>query len=262
MIADYHTHPQGHRLQRYDMELLKPWAERALAQGIREIAFTDHDRYCDGVALEAVDQLAEAYPQVRFLKGIELDNDPVTGERGRRWVEEHWEELDYVLGSIHYLPGEAVMFDSLEGASQFDRHGVERAYELYVAELEKMMAYGAVDCFSHLDLVKIHGHRVSEEVNQKLFVPLLERIAKAGKSIEINTAGWRKPVGECYPSLELIREAVKLGVTITISSDAHSYAQLGEGYERLREVLQAAGVKEIALYQRHQRRLTAWDRET
>jgi histidinol-phosphatase (PHP family) len=256
MIADYHTHPQAHRLQPYSLDLLRPWAERCVKLGIKEIAFTDHDRYCQAVNLDVVEQLREVYPAVCFLKGIELDNDPVSSEAGKHWVEKNWSQLDFVLASVHYLPGEERMFDASGEEGQFEKHGIAQAYELYVKELEKMLQYGAVDCFSHLDLIKIYGHRIDDSETLQLFVPLLEKIAKAGKSIEINTAGWRKPVAEQYPAVPLLREAVRLGVTITISSDAHSYAQVAEGYDRLGEVLQAAGIREIALYEKHEKRLT------
>src|SRR5439155_1741940 len=29
LFSDYHTHPQGHRVQRYTQELLQPWADSA-----------------------------------------------------------------------------------------------------------------------------------------------------------------------------------------------------------------------------------------
>jgi histidinol-phosphatase (PHP family) len=256
MPVDYHTHPQAHRLQPYSLDLLRPWAEWCVKLGIKEIAFTDHDRYCQAVDFNVVERLSELYPTVRFLKGIELDNDPVTSEAGKHWIEKKWNQLDFVLASVHYLPGEASMFDATGEESQLEKHGIAQAYELYIQQLDAMLSYGAVDCFSHLDLIKIHGHCIDEAQTLKLFVPLLEKIAKAGKSIEINTAGWRKPVAEQYPGLSLLKEAVKLGISITISSDAHSYAQIAEDYHRLRDVLAAASIQEIALYQNHQKRLT------
>ena len=35
---------------------------------------------------------------MKFLAGIELDNDPETGAAGRAWVEKNWDRLDFVLG--------------------------------------------------------------------------------------------------------------------------------------------------------------------
>ena len=113
LFSDYHTHPQGHRVQPYTRELLQPWVNSARARGLTDIAFTDHDRYCAGVDFDEIDRLREANPDVRIRAGIELDNDPLRGSDGRRWVEEHWNQLDFVLGSVHFLERDDEMFDSV-----------------------------------------------------------------------------------------------------------------------------------------------------
>jgi len=50
LFSDYHTHPQGHRVQRYMPALLQPWADSARKFALTDIAFTDHDRYHAGLA--------------------------------------------------------------------------------------------------------------------------------------------------------------------------------------------------------------------
>src|SRR3954468_22990273 len=88
--SDYHSHPQGHRVQRYSQALLQPWADHARKIGLRDIAFTDHDRYHEGVDFDEVDQLREKNPDLNIRAGIELDNDPVHSVAGRKWVERNW----------------------------------------------------------------------------------------------------------------------------------------------------------------------------
>jgi len=46
-------------------------------------------------------------------------------------------------------------------------------------------------------------------------------------SIELNSAGFRKPIGEAYPSLELLELAYEKNIPITFGSDAHSVEQGG-----------------------------------
>jgi histidinol-phosphatase (PHP family) len=48
LFSDYHSHPQGHRLQPYTQELLQPWADSARKLGLGDIALTDHYRYHAG----------------------------------------------------------------------------------------------------------------------------------------------------------------------------------------------------------------------
>src|SRR5438132_920664 len=120
LFSDYHTHPQGHRVQRYTRDLLQPWIDSARTRGLTEIAFTDHDRYFSGVDFDELDRVRETNPDVKIRAGIELDNDPQTSAAGRAWVEKHWERLDFVLGSVHYLDRADQMFDSVPaGAEQF-----------------------------------------------------------------------------------------------------------------------------------------------
>src|SRR5437868_12715269 len=89
LFADYHTHPQGHRVQRYSSQLLQPWIDAARGKGITDIAFTDHDRYHAGIDFDELDRLREKNPGIKIRAGIELDNDPKTSGRS----EEHTSEL-------------------------------------------------------------------------------------------------------------------------------------------------------------------------
>jgi histidinol-phosphatase (PHP family) len=252
--SDYHTHPQGHSVRPYSIELLQPWIDRCREREIKSVAFTDHDRYRDGIDFDAVDRLREKNPDTEILLGIELDNDPVTGKSGLHWVETHWDRLDFVLGSVHYLANASRMFDGADQAGQLQALGFESAYEQYRAQLEALIQRGHIDCLSHLDLVKIHGLAPAGYDPAQFFEPILDQIAAAGLAMEINTAGWRKPVAEQYPAEPILRAALTRQIPITISSDAHSYAQVAEDYARLEQLLERVGLERPVRFWRHQRR--------
>lgn len=251
LFSDYHTHPQAHRLQPYDSALLQPWVDSARSKGLRDLAFTDHDRYHAGVDFDAVDRLREANPDVQIRAGIELDNDPITGAAGRRWVETHWDRLDFVLGSVHYLAAEQ-MFDSAGQEGQFTGRDIDVIYADYFARIRAMAGSGVVDCLSHLDLVKIHGFRSRSPIDE-LVGETLQFVKECDLAIEISTAGWRKPVGEQYPAVEVIRLAQAAGIPFTVASDAHSHVQLAENYERLRALIEACGIREVCIFDKHHR---------
>jgi histidinol-phosphatase (PHP family) len=254
-FSDYHTHPQGHRVQPYTQELLQPWVEAARARGLSDIAFTDHDRYHAGVDFEEIARLREANPDVKIRAGIELDNDPTHSAAGRRWVETHWEELDFVLGSVHFLDRADQMFDSLpDGATQFAGRDIDSIYLDYFRRVREMAATGLVDCLAHLDLIKIHGHRPASDV-QVLAAETLDFIQSRGLAIELSTAGWRKPVAELYPSDRIIELAIAKGIPFTTASDAHSYVQLAENYERLARKMMELGIREICVFEHHRKKL-------
>ena len=250
---DYHTHPQAHSIKPYTPELLQPWADSARRNGLKQVAFTDHDRYHEGVDFDQIDKLRAANPHLKFLAGIELDNDPATGAAGRVWVEKNWDRLDFVLGSAHYLPPELEMFDQVTRKDEFAQRDLPADCATYIAELEGMINRGGIDCMSHLDLIKIHGVWKPEGGLLPYFRPLLERIKRENLAIEISTAGWRKPVGEQYPHVDLIRAAREIGIPFTLASDAHSHVQLAEFYDRLPDLLAKLGIREVASYQHHKR---------
>lgn len=257
LLSDYHTHPQGHRAQRYTRELLQPWIDSARAHRLTEIAFTDHDRFHEGVDFDEIDRLREANPDVKIRAGIELDNDPQTSGAGRLWVEKNWERLDFVLGSVHYLDRPDQMFDTVpEGAQQFAGRDIDEIYADYFARVCDIAATGLVNCLSHLDLVKIHGHRPRRTAHE-LVERTLTFAAQSGIAIELSTAGLRKPVGELYPADEIIRLALEKGIRFTTASDAHSHAQLADRYEQLAEKMKSLGVREVCVFAKHQPRAVA-----
>jgi histidinol-phosphatase (PHP family) len=206
------------------------------------------------VYFDVIDRLREINSDVEILAGIELDNDPVTGKSGLEWVETHWDRLDFVLGSVHYLADASRMFDGADQSGQLQSLGFERAYEEYRSQLDALIRRGQIDCLSHLDLIKIHGLAPDTYDPAQFFEPILQQIAAAGLAMEINTAGWRKPVGEQYPAEPILRAALALKIPITISSDAHSYAQVAEDYARLEALSERVGLEKPARFRRHQQR--------
>ena len=257
LFSDYHTHPQGHRVQRYTPALLQPWADSARKFGLTDIAFTDHDRYHAGIDFDEIDRLRERNPDLRIRAGIELDNDPIHSAAGRKWIEKHWDKLDFVLGSVHFLNRDDQMFDSVpDGTQQFEGRDVDALYADYLRRVRDIAATGLIDCLAHLDLIKIHGHRPRAEIGA-IVNETLDFIRARNLAIELSTAGWRKPVNELYPGDRIIELAIEKRIPFTIASDAHSHAQLGHNYPRLAEKMAAFGVRQISIFENHRRVMRA-----
>ncbi len=253
LFSDYHMHPQGHRVQRYTQELLQPWAESARRLGLKDIAFTDHDRYHAGIDFDEINRLRERNPDLRVRAGIELDNDPVHSPAGRKWIEKNWDKLDFVLGSVHFLERDDQMFDSVpDGAAQFGGRNIDEMYGDYFRRLRELIATGLVDSLAHLDLIKIHGHRPTSGIGT-LVDETLEFIHARNLAIELSTAGWRKPVNELYPSDSIIELAMEKGIPFTTASDAHSHVQLGENFANLANKMAEIGIRRVCIFEKHKR---------
>jgi histidinol-phosphatase (PHP family) len=176
---------------------------------------------------------------------------------GRKWVEKHWDKLDFVLGSVHFLERDDQMFDSVPaGAAQYAGRDIDVLYVDYFRRVREIAASGLVDCLAHIDLIKIHGHRPNAEVGA-LISETLDLIRSRNLAIELSTAGWRKPVNELYPGDRIIELAVEKEIPFTTASDAHSYAQLSENFERLAEKMSILGLREVCVYEKHKRQVRA-----
>jgi len=251
LFSDYHTHPQGHRVQHYTQALLQPWADWARAMHLSDIAFTDHDRYHAGIDFDEIDRLREKNPEVQIRAGIELDNDPVHSAAGSKWIERNWDKLDFVLGSVHFLDRADQMFDSVPaGAAQFEGRDIDALYADYFRRVREIAATGLVDCLAHIDLIKIHGHRPNAEIDV-LAGETLGFIRSLDLAIELSTAGWRKPVNELYPADRIIELAKKMGIPFTTASDAHSHVQLGDNFSHLAEKMSIFGIREVCVFEKH-----------
>jgi len=251
LFSDYHTHPQGHRVQRYAQGLLQPWADSARRSRLTDIAFTDHDRYHAGIDFDEIDRLRERNPDLRIRAGIELDNDPIHAAAGRKWIEKHWDKLDFVLGSVHFLDRADQMFDSVpDGAAQFEGRSIDAIYADYFRRVREIAATGLVDCLAHLDLIKIHGHRPGGEIGG-LVNETLDFIRARNLAVELSTAGWRKPVKELYPGDRIIELAIEKGIFFTTASDAHSHAQLGDEFPSLARKMANFGIRQVCVFEKH-----------
>jgi len=107
--------------------------------------------------------------------------------------------------------------------------------------------------------VKVWGDRAPrpDKDLRYFYEPAVEAFAESGVAVELSTAGLRKPVGEQYPARPYLEMILDAGCPIALSSDAHTPEQLGFRYEQVLELLDELGVKELAVFERRQRRMEA-----
>ena len=253
LSADYHNHPQAHRTDLpYSFDVLEPWALKAKELGLKDLAFTDHDRYKAGFSFEEIDKLQERHPEIKFRAGIELDNDPETSADGHKWVRENYDKLDFVLGSVHFVKD--FPFDHPHFIKEYDKYDINELYREYYKNIKEIAATGLVDSLAHLDLIKIFKFFPTEDMTE-IYDEVLSFIKEKDLSIEISTAGIRKPIAEIYPSREIVSMAKAKGITFTIAGDAHAAKDLSHNYDKLADYLKEFEITEVATYEKHQRKM-------
>ena len=208
----------------------------------REYAHDDLDDYC-GFVREETD----------LRLGIEMDFVPGREDRiasqldGRDW--------DFVVGSVHFLRDHSLDTEeySIWGAGE----SPERVWRRYFETIAESARSGLYDVIGHPDLVKVWGRAAPRPDGdlRRYYEPAVEAFADAGVAVEVSTAGWRKPVAEQYPAVPMLEMLIDAGCPLALSSDAHVPDQLGYGYERAVELLGELGVKEIAVFERRERRM-------
>lgn len=249
-LPDYHTHTSrcGHASGR-PVE----YVQAAQARGLSAIGIADHvpmlpepDPELSMGLCELADYVAEvqelkiAFPGYVLL-GVEADYRPQTISQIKAILDAH--PFDYVIGSVHHLGSWG--FDDPRQIERYSERDIDEVWIDYFELVGDAAESGLFTILGHLDVVKKFGYRPTRILESELD-RLVERIARAGVLVEINTAGLHKPVGEAYPTPDILRRLSAAGVGITFGSDAHSPEQVGRDFAHAAELAQAAGYDEFA----------------
>lgn len=269
MLADLHVHTArcGHATGS-----IQDYIDIARQRGLTEIGFSDHlplvDRDLPGLAMKSSDlggyvgelgrligrQRAEGAVdgEPAVLMGIEADYIPGTEHEVSRMLDEY--EFDVVLGSVHFLGDWP--FDHPDYRGRYEEVSSDDFWAAYFATLEEAARTGLFDVLAHPDLAKKFCVFPSRDPSE-LFESLAETAAHAGVAVEINTAGLFKPVGEIYPSRELLAACFANGVPITFGSDAHAPDEVGREFAQAVALARSVGYREAMTYEKRRPRAYA-----
>lgn len=159
------------------------------------------------------------------------------------WIEKLHGRADFhhVLGSVHYHIQEYL-------DAYFRGHWLDfqRTYFRHLAEAAET---GLYDTLSHPDLVKNlnpaewHLPRLVDDIRRAL-----DRIAKAGTAMELNTSGVNKTIPEMNPGLEILCEMQARNIPVVIGADAHNPMRTGDLFPEALETLRKAGYEEVSFF--------------
>ena len=144
------------------------------------------------------------------------------------------------MGAVHWVGGWAI--DTSECSGEFERRGVERAWEQYFGLVVEMIGSGLADVVAHVDLCKKYGHRPAREPLD-LYRRVVESAAAGGMAVEVSSQGLRNPAREVYPSPALLQMFGEAGVPITLASDGHHPEEVGWGRREVVEAARRAGYR-------------------
>jgi histidinol-phosphatase (PHP family) len=237
---------------------LRDYCQRAFEIGLFEITFTNHyelmpsrkDRMgyfmIDGEKVPSgpdavkryVEQVREVGAEffsigVKVNVGLEVGWDLRLYDRLVKELEDF--QLDFVIGSVHDIDDEPIL-ERPYGPQFYQSRPIEAWIEKYFKKCEELADSQLFNVIGHLDVYKRYGRAVYGEALANAHRPfvssLFEKLKLSGCGLEINTSGIRHGLGEYYPSIEIINEARRAGVTIAaLGSDAHAPDQLALDFE-------------------------------
>jgi histidinol-phosphatase (PHP family) len=232
---------------------VEEYAAVAAARGLKGIIVTCHCPLPDGISasvrmlpeqfdkyIERVARAREKFSgRVDVRLGLESDFYPGV----EPWLEKLHARapLHHVLGSVHtQVP---------EYRSWFFRGDWFEYQKIYFEHLAQAAETGLYDTIAHPDLVKNEAPHEWRFARIEPFIQrALDRIAKTGVAMELNTSGAYKALPEMNPGrrmLELIRAR---GIPVVLGADAHRPERVGEGYDVALRQLESLGFDEISLF--------------
>ena len=236
--------------------------ECAELSGLRGIAFTDHveidifeqgefNRWARQSYFEIIKARAAFMGKLTVFAGVELGEatyDIPTAEKLLSTLR-----YDFVIGSIHNLPGEEdFCFLDVDNTSDEE---IRNILLRYFEEERKLAEWGKVDTIGHLTyplryIVGEHGRKVDLRDYSREIEAVLRAIVHSGIALEINTSGLFQKLGTTMPAEDVIALYRSLGgELITIGSDAHYGEHLGRGICDAMALAERCGFHKLTIYQ-------------
>lgn len=209
--------------------------------------------------INEINALKEKYKdKIDVLLGMELDYFIDT--EFEHVDKNIFEQLDYIIGSIHYLgryeDGRPWTVDGayenfLDGINVSYGGDKKKAIIDYYDHLSKMVVKYRPTVIGHMDLVK------KNNINNRLFnedeawykeavCKCLDIIKSTDSAIEINTGAIaRGYMIEQYPSRWILKEINLRKIPITINSDAHSDENIACNFDEMYELAKELNIENL-----------------
>lgn len=247
--------------------------QRAMELGLKVYAITDHcecngyyeaeyygkqpssyETFGCGAAVEKSIQETRRMQEklegrLNLLCGVELGQATFDLEAAEKVAADT--RLDYIIGSMHQAPGEYDFYFLDFSKQEMD---IPKTILAYYQEVYKLCQWGKFDTLAHLTyplryIEGDYGIQVDLKESREVIGEALRLLAQKGKSLEINTSGYRQKYGRPFPTLEYLRMYRELGgEMISLGADAHRTGDVAGGISQGIELAKAAGFRYATYY--------------
>jgi histidinol-phosphatase (PHP family) len=248
LLYDTHMHTPLCRHARGEPEA---YAAAAAARNLKGIVFTCHNPLPGGYSqgarmyMEQFDEYLALVARAQSSADVEvhlgLECDVVAGMTDFLQAQIASAPFEYILGSVHP--------NIREFRDAYWQQGALAVQRIYFEQLAWVAETGLVDCLSHPDVVK---HDFPAEWDLERIMPdvcrALDRIARTGCAMELNTSGLYKQCAQMSPAPAILAEMRSRRIPVVIGSDAHSPERVGDAFDRALDALAAAGYTHTSVF--------------
>ena len=222
-------------------------------RGLKGLIVTCHAPLPDGMGIEHrmgpeqfdeyVELVAAARDEFagRMDVRLGLESDFLPGFE--RWAEKLHARvpLHHVLGSVH-----------MQTTYYRDRYFTPDPFayqQIYFEHLAQSAETGLFDTLAHPDLVKNEAPdewqfaRIQPHIKRAL-----DRIARTGVAMELNTSGMNKALPEMNPGPQILALIRERGIPIVLGADAHRPNRVADRYEQALNLLDELGFETISIF--------------
>lgn len=244
--------------------------ERALALGLRGVAFTEHydamtsnpwgPRAMDGrafytehsaTARQAVMEAQERYSgRLDVIYSIELGQPYEEPQRSCEFLDAH--DFDFVLGSIHNVDDGTDYY-----YVDYDAGDLNKILDTYYRNHLRLIKFGRIDALGHLDYpVRVLEGKLPRPATMIAYrdvaMEVVRAAAQAGIPMEINTRGLFRWFGRLSPEDWVLKAYREFGgEAVTLGTDAHDADALGLGLDAAAECARRLGLRVITGFRNH-----------
>ncbi|MDX1808759.1 MAG: histidinol-phosphatase [Sulfurospirillaceae bacterium] len=250
MIVDLHNHTV---LCKHAEGSIEEYVQAAIKNNIAVFGFSDHApmkfdqkhrmNFEDMSSYEkSVLDIKEKYKdQIQILLAYEVDF--VNGLIDESVLKS---KVDYLIGSVHFI--DKWGFDNPEFIGEYKHRNIDKIWEEYFEAIRLMAKSNLFDIVGHIDLIKIFNFLPKKEI--KLIAhDAIKEIKKSNMVVELNSAGFRKPIQELYPSMDIFELLAEYDIPITFSSDAHKVEHINYKKEEAMQIARELGYKKCAIFE-------------
>lgn len=217
----------------------------------------------DAYVAEAKALAREFADRIEILVGFEAEVVPGASYADQMLALREKYALEYMVGSVHYVC-ELQIDGTLEEfhAAVAEAGGIESLAVRYYDTVAEMIARLKPEVVGHLDLIRRNAPTGADLQTTAIAAATdraLQAVKESGAILDLNTAGWRKGLGNPYPAPWLVRRANELGIGFCFGDDSHGATQVGDGIDRARDYLLELDVTSIRSLRRSQEGIVSTD---